>query len=413
MIRWIDETLGTAAFDDIEPGPWRVLDVRTLVDKRGNPADEIRAHVEEGASTLRRGLQLVIGCDFGISRSNAIAAGVLANVRSISFDDALMIVKEATRETQIKLDLVETVRDALGGAAPSLARNRVLVTGGTGFIGRHLVVRLQENHEVVAPTHRELDVASDPLLLAEFCRRHEVGQIIHLAAPPLYTNANAIGPSILMLRNLVDVCRSSHVRLVLISGTVVFSGYASTSLSASETLPLNPAGTYGQAKYLEEALVDLLHRRGEIERTIVRLSNVYGPGGDRPRFIRRFYEAALQQHPIRTHLFRNGRPGLDLLYITDAVEALARVASHPEPGVFNVGTGTLLTTVDIAHLIADIAGVAIEVEEVRIDDDTGSVMFPSPRTRADLGWAPVVSTEAGLRATIDSFQPSRLPARSS
>lgn len=78
---------------------------------------------------------MVVACDFGISRSNAIAAGILSLVENKSYDRAVQEVVDATAEREIKLDLVEAVRLALGEVRQQADRRTVLVTGATGFKG--------------------------------------------------------------------------------------------------------------------------------------------------------------------------------------------------------------------------------------------------------------------------------------
>jgi len=136
MIRWIRERLGTAPHDALGEGTWLLLDARHLVDKGGNPAEPIRKLIEEGTQAYRQGKSVVVACDFGISRSNAIAAGILSLAENKPYDRAVQEVVDATAEREIKLDLVEAVRLALGEVRPQADRRTVLVTGAKGFIGR-------------------------------------------------------------------------------------------------------------------------------------------------------------------------------------------------------------------------------------------------------------------------------------
>ena len=79
MIRWITDELGTAPFTDSEiSDDLNVLDVRDLVDKHGNSPEATREKIDQGVSLLQQGGRLVVCCDYGISRSNAIAAGILS-----------------------------------------------------------------------------------------------------------------------------------------------------------------------------------------------------------------------------------------------------------------------------------------------------------------------------------------------
>jgi nucleoside-diphosphate-sugar epimerase len=401
VIRWIRERLGTAPYSKLPDGPWTVIDVRHLVDKAGNAPEPIAALVRSGAEALRGGGIVVVACDFGVSRSNAIAAGILSIVEERTFDAALRDVLDATGETEIKLELALAVRAAVESATVSNdARRSVLVTGAGGFLGSAAAARLREFATVLSPARAELDLEAGAVALADYCRRGNVSQIVHLAYPRRYTDAASSASSMVMLRAILDVCRMLQVRLVFVSGTVVFGGYAADALMADESLPLYPKGVYGETKYVEELLVDLAARRGEIERAVCRFSPVYGPGGERPRFLRTFYDAALRGETITTHRYRNGRPAADLLHVADAVDALARVVQSGRSDVFHVGTGELRSTAAFAETIGRIAGRDVALAEILIDDDIGNVAFPARKARDELDWAPRVTLEDGLASTL-------------
>ena len=360
----------------------------------------MRRAIDAGVQALQRGEKVVVACDFGISRSNAIAAGILSRHVGRSYSWGIQEVIRATGEDEIKLELVETVRNSLGEGGQDAAKQAVLVTGGGGFIGRQLVARLQETVRVIGPPRSQFDLQSGAVSLADYCVKSEVAQIVHLAYPRNYTNVSSTGTSLQMLRTVLDVCRSLKIRLIYISDRVVFGGYPAAGLLADEALPLFPKGVYGETKYLEEMLVDLYHRRGEVERSICRFVAVYGPCGDRPRLIRAFHSAALEGTKIVTHRFRNGRPALDLLHVFDAADAIARVLSVPSNDVFHFGTGKLHETAEIAALIGRIAGRDIEREEIDIDDDTSNIAFRSTKAREMLGWEPRIGLEEGLASLL-------------
>ena len=400
MIRWITERLGTGPFHELGSGTWSVLDVRYFVDKGGNSSADVLKVLQQGVDALRRGERVVVACDLGISRSNAISAGILSLFENRSYDWAVREVIRTTGEHDIKLDLVETVRHALGQHTQARQRNAILVTGGAGFVGRALVSRLRSVHAVRAPTRASLNLENGAAVLADYCACNDVGQIVHLAHPGRHTNVRAIASSLTMLRTVVDVCRLQSIRLVHVSCSSVFSGFSSPALFVDETTPLRPKGIDGETKYLEEMLVDLYFRRGEIDRALCRIAPVYGPGGERPRFIRTFCDAAQKGQIVRTHRFRNGRPALDLLHVSDAADALARVIATSTSDIFHVGTGELHMTADIAGSIGQMIGQPIIHEEIDIEDDVGNIAFPSKKARLTLGWEPRIGLDEGLRGML-------------
>lgn len=404
MIRWIRPQLGTAAYRLVSENGTDILDVRDLVDKGGNATVDIRRIVDRGVSSIRNGRTVIVCCDFGISRSNAIAAGILSIAHDMPFDAALDEVAKRTGEPFIKIEMIDSVRSAVGGNRPTpRPTSRLLITGASGFLGMHVAAALQQRLDIVTPDSRELNLTGQTALLDRYCVENGVQTIVHLAYPRVYTNGDSIATTLVMLRSILDVCRLRRIRLLYVSGTVVFSGYESTALAVDEQMALFPKGIYGDSKYLEESLVDVYFRRGEIDRTICRLAAVYGPSGQRPRFIRTFYERFLAGETVATHLFRNGRPAIDLLFIDDAVRAIECALSYQPSSVFHFGSGQLQTTAALARSIATIVERDPNLTETFIDDYTSNVMFRSERAAQLLGWAPSVSLDTGLRTTLEAF----------
>src|SRR5947209_511065 len=114
LIRWITERLGTAAWSPDHDVPnTTIIDVRDLVDKHGNSPADLYAKIAAGTDALGQGRSVVVCCDYGISRSNAVAAGIIALHERIDLDAAVRRIIAATGETSIKLAMLSTVRRAL------------------------------------------------------------------------------------------------------------------------------------------------------------------------------------------------------------------------------------------------------------------------------------------------------------
>lgn len=169
-IRWITPRLGTGPYSAVTgEANLSIIDVRDLVDKVGNSSKSIVAKIEQGVTALKNGQRVVICCDYGISRSNAIAAGIIASYNNNSFEHSLYQVLESTGETEVKLGPLMAVRNALGFQSSRDVDNHkivTLVTGGNGFLGQAFQKKISHEIKMLAPSRAELDLSAGSTRLA-------------------------------------------------------------------------------------------------------------------------------------------------------------------------------------------------------------------------------------------------------
>ena len=406
-IRWITPLLGTgpALLVHQEPGI-NIIDVRDLVDKAGNRIDAIQQKIIEGCDSLREGKKTVVCCDYGISRSNAVAVGVLAKYESIPFEIAVRRVLEATGEKEIKVDPLHAVRKALEGDLKKTRHEkmRILVTGGTGTLGKPISQKIAEKFVVMAPGRDELDLQQGSTQLDLILSEKEIDCIVHLANPRIYTSNIALGDTLTMLRNVLDLCVAHDIKLIYLSGWEVYSGYRSTHLKADESLPLLPKGPYAETKYLCEMLIEHSRRTQGLRCTMLRSSPVYGVGSDKPKFIYSFIDKIKRSQRIVTHRYNNGLPALDLLYIDDLVAAVVQSVGSDFSGNLNVGTGVITSTYKVAEILRGLLGGQNEIDSTLIDGDTAGIMMDAGKAQKTLGWQPAIGLEQGLRLILSGLK---------
>ncbi len=318
--------------------------------------------------------------------------------------------------------------------APVLA----YVTGAAGFIGSHLCDRLlREGWSVVAiddlatGDRRNLDSSArregftfveadavepwEPWIARLEPAARVPSAIFHLASPasPVHYERLALET---MAVNAIGTMRA--VACARAHGAALL--YASTSESYGDPLEhpqresywgnVNPVGMracYDESKRFGEAYVATAVRKLGIDARIARIFNTYGPrmqAGD-GRVVPNFCVAALRGEPLT--LYGDGAQTRSFCYVDDLVDGLLRLATRTglRGRVVNLGNPREHTIVELAEVIARLAGTELRLEQRALPPDDPARRRPDiTLARALLGWEPGVSLEQGLAATLDYFR---------
>ena len=404
MIRWILEgVLGTLPFEEVEVSlpKAKILDVRDLVDKNGNQPHVVRNKIKQAVLWLTNGDTVLICCDHGISRSNAIATGVLSVYRNIEIDDAIKIVVETTKEKAIKLEVLRSVRLALTPPKnDEREQKNIVMTGASGFIGRTLIKQLELVREICAPSHEEIDLLSDTITLDVLVKKQNAEILIHLGAPTIINNNQSLSESLLMLINVLDVCRENNLRLIFISSWEVYSGYKTGIQYVDETVKARASTIFGMTKLLSEELILQYADSFGLSHVILRPTVIYGVGSSKPRFLNNFINKAKKNEVITTHEYLNGLPFLDMLHVNDIVQFVQKSLDSTSQGVFNLGSSELISTKIIAESIIQQLASKSVIESVQIQETTGKIKYNIDRAKKEMGWQPRISWQDGLATLL-------------
>lgn len=238
---------------------------------------------------------------------------------------------------------------------------KILVTGGSGFIGRHIVRRLATRHEVLAPTHAELEL-TDADAVSRWFRRHTVDAVVHAAVKPGHRNAKdltSIAEANLRQFFGLASCRSSFGRFVVLSSGAAYGMQGPLTRVREDALgEAVPEDAHGFSKYLEALW--LARDQDAVE---LRAFGVYGPGEDYAiRFISNACCKALLGLPITLRIDRY----FSYAWIKD-LAAVVEHALHSEEdggmaaGAYNVVPDEADSLKAIADLILTIHGTTLPV----------------------------------------------------
>ena len=288
---------------------------------------------------------------------------------------------------------------------------RVLVTGGAGYVGREVVRRLYNEHEVsVLDTVRH---GYTPFTDKEASKFRHFGSdlrdagaikevvddvrpdiVIHLAAIHFIPECEAmpdeaIATNTIGTANLLRCCPTG-TRLVFISTAAVYA--PSEEPHSEESSPIGPADVYGLTKLHAEQFVSYWARERQLDATIVRMFNVIGPGETNPHILPAILAQVLQgQDTLR---LGNVHPRRDYIDVRDAAAGIVRIAmtdrgSPRETDITNLGTGRAYSVVDLVEQLSAISGrpLRIETDPERVRQTDRPVLIADTRkAHRDYNW---------------------------
>ena len=317
---------------------------------------------------------------------------------------------------------------------------RVLITGGAGFLGGHLVAALEAGghaalaYDIAPPGAEMLSVApalarnfragqiGDLARLFDVCRAEKIDAIVHaaglvgleasLAQPLAFYQTNIIG-----LVHACEVARQLRLtKLIAISSNAAYHKGAGDTLAETDppfsATSANPAAHYGTSKMAAEAIGMAYAGFQDVDFLALRITAIYGFGMRQPMYIKPMVENAVLGQPSR---FSTGGPmRRDYTYVGDCCDAIVRALAIPRlpagtQRVLNVAAGKAYTAAEVATLVRKV----IPAADIAIGDTLTPLEAANNKMRAPLdisaaqrllGWSPKWPLEDGIREYADRFR---------
>jgi len=307
-------------------------------------------------------------------------------------------------------------------------KQRVLVTGGAGFIGSFLCEKLlQQGHDVICidnmytgSRRNIMGLLSNPQF--EFIRHDvtfplyiEVDQIYNLACPaspihyqrdPVQTTKTSVHGAI----NMLGLAKRLKARILQASTSEVYGDpvvHPQTETYWGNVNPIGPRSCYDEGKRCAETLFFDYYRQHRLAIKVARIFNTYGPRmhPNDGRVVSNFIVQALKGEPVT--LFGDGGQTRSFCYVDDLVEALIRLMNSPVEltGPVNLGNPREFTVRQLAEMVIAMTGSRSKLEFRPLPIDDPKQRQPDiSLARKALDWAPRTELEAGLKATISYFR---------
>lgn len=295
---------------------------------------------------------------------------------------------------------------------------RIIVTGGTGFIGEHLVSKLaREGKDVTVLKHSQTlsesvqtsDIRTDEGDITEFDKLpsfEEYDTVVHLAGKVSVSDSiknprNTFKANIHGTENVLERARLDDINKVLYLSSASVYGDPE-SLPISEEVTTSPLHPYAASKLAGENMVEAYTHSYDMNSVSARVFTVYGPGQKSDNLVPEVIQQL--ERGVDVVELGNIEPTRDFIYVKDVAKAIITLLNNLEEGydVYNIGSGNENSVEKIVRqlLIAKGSTATIDSSTGRKDDIEIERMVSDSTKLRNLGWEPEYDLEKGIRATI-------------
>lgn len=308
---------------------------------------------------------------------------------------------------------------------------KILITGGTGFIGGHLAEYILENDKesrviVLSRPDGFTSLETVYLLFKKYGSRvrfvkaditdlnkmkeiiRNIDIVYHLAAQPnpdrsILNTKETFEINVIGTVNILEACLESPSveKIIIQSSSEVYGDPVYTPID--ENHPLNPTHPYSASKAAADRIAYSYFKTYGLPIVIARPFNTYGPRQKPPAVIPSFIERILEDKPVI--VYGDGKQSRDYVYVKDTVRGLYLLMDRGKDGeVYNFATGKAIPIIEIAEKIAKILNKELKiVRKPARPTEPKTLIGDYSKAKKDLKWEPIYSFDEGLKETIQSY----------
>jgi UDP-glucose 4-epimerase len=260
----------------------------------------------------------------------------------------------------------------------------ILVTGGAGFIGKHLVRSLLEKGYAVTIFDNFSNSTKDSTLslvemgikiiegditkyleITNAVKDHEI--VIHLAAKisvseSISSPLETYGVNVNGTRNVLTACKKNNIKKLIVASSAAVYGEGTPNVKLTENLETNPISPYGESKVEMEQEIREFALKYDINYVILRFFNIYGVGqsDEYAGVITKFIEKIRQGKSLE--IFGDGTQTRDFVAVEDVINSIHNSTSQNKSGIYNIASGKTITIKDLAEKIILLSGKKLEIQ---------------------------------------------------
>lgn len=287
---------------------------------------------------------------------------------------------------------------------------KILIFGGTGFLGQHLIKKLHEKHEIIAINHNSnfsvsntinYNIINGDILKPQTYESvlDSVDLVINLVGQMESNLENLVRTNISGSLNLLNSIIKNKMKKIILISTISVYG-ENKNFPSKEEDELFPLTNYGKIKMITEKLYQNFSVLHDLDITILRLSGVYGPGkikGFFPQMIN-----SVKTGQILTP-YNFGNQLRDFIFVDDAIDGIVNSLNYDFKGtsIFNISTGKRNSINEVINLVEKISNTKINIKYNSEKYDEESIWADNSKAKKFLNFEPKISLEDGIKNTLN------------